>query len=175
MSQEKTLIVDRAPLSERQQEEAMQMARDLVIPPRGDPYDRFVPFTLVGEGPRLRPYSIVLSPNPRARGRKSGTLSSLVDMAGATSGGEAMGLRAELRDMARRHPQEFIEETGGDLARQTWERLAETLEPHSETAREGLLCKMHQLRPSWPAPSPRGWNGTLPMPPRSHGPITIGA
>jgi hypothetical protein len=36
---------DRAPLSEREQKEAMTMARDLVIPPRGGPYDRFLPFT----------------------------------------------------------------------------------------------------------------------------------
>jgi len=159
MSQEKTLIVDRVPLSKREQEAAMTMARDLVIPPRRSPSEGFVPFT-PWEKEKAQAIFHRLVAQPKSPREDIRNLVSLVDMAGATSGGEAMGLRAELRDMARRHPQEFIEETGGDLARQTWETLAETLEPRFETAREGLLCNMHHFRAELAGPKPSGveWN-----------------
>ena len=155
MSEAKRTIVDRVPLSERQMAEAMQMARDIVVPPMGGPYDRFVPFA-PEEKEKAQAIFHRLVAQPKDCREDIRNLVRLVDMAGATSGGGAMGLRKELRDMARRHPQEFIEETGGDLARQTWETLAETLEPRSETAREGLLCKMHQLRAELAGPKPSG-------------------
>jgi hypothetical protein len=40
-----------------------------------------------------------------------------VDQIGHTSGGRALGVNEELADLARRHPREFIEETGGRLGR----------------------------------------------------------
>ena len=155
MSQEKTLIVDRVPLSERQMGEAMQMARDIVVPPMGGPYDRFVPFS-ASEKERAQAIFHRLVAQPKSPREDIRNLASLVDMVGATSGGKALGLRTEFRDMARSHPQEFIEETGGDLARQTWETIVQTLEPRSESAREGLLCKMHQLRAELAGPKPSG-------------------
>jgi hypothetical protein len=155
MSQEKTLSVDRAPLSERQKEEAMQMARDLVIPPTGSPSDRCVPFTS-WEREKAQTVFHRLVAQPEDCREDIRNLASLVEMAGHTSGGLAMGLLEEFRDMARRHPQEVIDQTGGDLARQTWERIAEILEPRSETAREGLLCKIRQLRAELAGPSPSG-------------------
>jgi hypothetical protein len=155
MSEVRRIIVDGAPLSERQKEEATTMARDLVIPPTGSPSDRFVPFTS-WEKEKAQAIYHRLSARPDGPREEIRNLASLVDMAGHTSGGLAMGLLAEFRDMARRHPQEFIEETGGDLARNTWESLAETLEPRSQTAQEGLLCKMHQLRAELAGPKPSG-------------------
>ena len=88
------------------------------------------------------------------------SLVSLIDNAvSATAGGKAMGLTAEgltaeLRDMARLHPDEFIEETGADLVRQIWETLAQTLAPQSQSAQEGLLCKMRQVRAEMAGPKP---------------------
>ena len=133
----------------------MQMARDIVVPPTGSPSDRFVPFT-PWEKAQAQAIFHRLVAQPESLREDIRNLVSLVDMAGATSGGEAMGLRAELKDMARRHPQEFIEETGGDLAHQTWERIAEILEPCSETARKGLLCRIRQLRAELAGPNPSG-------------------
>src|SRR5262245_48580893 len=159
MSQVERGIVDRVQLSERRMEQAMQMARDLVAPPRGGTYDQCVPFTS-WERQNAKTIFDRLIAQPESPREDIKNLVGLVDLAGATSGGEAMSLRAELMEMARRHPQEFIEETGGDLARQTWRTLAESIEPHSKTAREGVLCKMHQVRSELAGPKPSGveWN-----------------
>ncbi|WP_165220231.1 hypothetical protein [Aquisphaera insulae] len=159
MSRADSVIVDRAPLADQRMEEARQLARDLVVPPRGGPYDRFVPFS-TWEKQKAESIFDRLVAQPKSPREDIKNLVGLVDLAGSTSGGEAMGLRSELRDTARRHPQEFIEETGGDLAHKTWELLAESLEPQSETAREGLLCKMHQVRSELAGPKPSGveWN-----------------
>lgn len=155
MSEAERIIVDRTPLSDREKEEAMQMARDFVIPPRGGTYDRLVPFAAWEKAQAQAIYRRLVAV-PESPEEDIKNLAALVDMAGATSGGEALGLRTELRDMARRHPREFIEETGGDLARETWEMLAETIEPRSESAREGLLCKMDRLRAELAGPKPAG-------------------
>jgi hypothetical protein len=153
MSQEKTLIVDREPLSDRQKKEAMQMARDLVIPPTGSPSDRAVPFSS-WEKEKAQAIFHRLVAQPQNHREDIRNLINLVDFAGHTSGGLAIGLLEELREMGRRHPQELIEETGGDLARQSWEGIAEILEPCSDSAREGLLCKVRQLRAEMAGPKP---------------------
>ena len=139
----------------QEKEEAMTMARNFVVPPGDGPYDQVIPFTKWEKAQAESIYDRLVA-QPKSLREDIKNLADLVDSVGGTSGGEAMGLRQELRDVARRHPQEFIAETGGDLARQTWERIAETLEPQSETTREGLLCKMYHLRSELAGPKPSG-------------------
>jgi hypothetical protein len=100
-------------------ERAEEIARDIVVQPRGlSPYERAAPLT---RAERHQVNSLVgrLTARPEDVREDIRNVAALVDEVGHTSGGIALGSNEELADVARRHPREFVEETGGDLAERT--------------------------------------------------------
>ena len=137
---------------ERRRAEAM--ARDIVIPPRGDAHDHAVPLT---RGERYRVDSLVerLTARPGDVRGDIRNVAALVDDVGHTSGGIALGLNEELAELARRHPREFVEETGGDLAEQTREAIIDSMRLPA-SAREGVKARARMIRDELAGPKSDG-------------------
>src|SRR3954447_18423494 len=103
---------------------AEQIAREVVVPSQGGPWDHAVPLTSL-EKEKVRILANRLVTPPRDARHDIKNLADILHFAGATSGAEKMGLWDEFRSLARQHPREFIEECDGDLAQQAQEALLE--------------------------------------------------
>ena len=133
----------------------MQMARDLVIPPTGGPSDRCVPFT-TWEKEKAQTIYHRLVALPAGLREDIRNLASLVDMAGAYLGRSGHGVAGRAQGHGPPPPSRVHRGNRGRPGPPDLGDAAETLEPRSETAREGLLCKMHQLRAELAGPKPSG-------------------
>jgi hypothetical protein len=150
--------MSQSPITDEERQKAEQIARDLIVPPRDDePWDRIVPLT-VREKTEIQSliHRLVTPPNDVREDIRN--VAALVDTAGATSGGMAMSLMTEFRELAQRHPQEFIEATDGDPARQVREMIAQKISG-SEIVQKGIAVRLQALRNelAGPNPSPVEW------------------
>jgi len=129
------------------------MARELVVGPKGSPSDHAVPLDAhEKEKARALVHRLVTPPKDARDDIKN--LADIIDIIGATSGAETMGLWNEFRSLARKYPQEFIEECGGDLAQQARETVLERAFPQCRVAQEGLAVKLRVLRDELAGPKP---------------------
>jgi hypothetical protein len=129
------------------------MARELIVPSQGGTSDHVVPLNaLEKEKVRILVKRLVSQPKDARDDIKN--LADILHFAGPTAGAGKMGLWREFRALARQHPQEFIEECGGDPAQQAREALFEKFPFSCQVSREGMAVKLRVFRDELAGPRP---------------------
>src|SRR5262245_40955323 len=116
-------------------DKAEVMAREMIVPSMGGPWDAVVPLS-VHEKADMRALVHRLNHQPEAVRDDIRNGARVFELAGSTKGGQALGLREEFRALARRHPAEFEEVCGGNMATEAREAVFRGIAPQSEVARE---------------------------------------
>jgi hypothetical protein len=133
---------------------AEQLARKLIEPQTADPPDNEQPLdSLQKEKMRVLIKKFV-TPTRDLRHE----IRTLVDVLSftdrTTTIAEEEGLWDEFRSTAREHPQEVIEECGGDLAQKARETLMERAFPECQIEQAGLAVQLRVLREELAGPKP---------------------